>query len=56
MRPGDTVYPARRTALARRRPDDFMTHPAMWEAPAPDSNVPETEWGALVTDEEYNKS
>jgi hypothetical protein len=28
-----------------------MTHLAMWEAPA---EGPETEWGELVTDEEYN--
>jgi hypothetical protein len=27
-----------------------MTHLAMWEAPA---DGPETEWGALVTDAEY---
>jgi hypothetical protein len=32
-----------------------MTHLAMWEAPAPDSDVPETEWGDLVTDEEYGE-
>jgi hypothetical protein len=31
-------------------PDHFMTHLAMWEAPA---EGPETEWGDLVTDEEY---
>jgi hypothetical protein len=27
-----------------------MTHLAMWDAPA---DGPETEWGALVTDDEY---
>jgi quercetin dioxygenase-like cupin family protein len=31
-------------------PDRFMTHLAIYEAPA---NGPETEWGALVTDDEY---
>jgi quercetin dioxygenase-like cupin family protein len=33
-------------------PDHFMTHLAMWEAPV---EGPETHWGALVTDEEYNQ-
>ena len=32
-----------------------MTHLAMWEAPAPDS-VPESEWGDLLTDQEYQKT
>ena len=36
-------------------PDHFMTHVAMWEALAPDSE-PESEWGDLVTDEEYQKT
>src|SRR5918992_4187482 len=31
-------------------PDHFMTHLAMWEAP---DEGPESEWGDLVTDEEY---
>ena len=31
-------------------PDHFMTHLAMWEAPAEGA---ESEWGALVTDDEY---
>lgn len=31
-------------------PDHFMTHLAMWAAPA---DGPETEWGAQVSDEEY---
>jgi hypothetical protein len=35
-------------------PDHFMVHLAMCEGPAPDSAVPETEWGDLVTDE-YSK-
>jgi hypothetical protein len=29
-----------------------MTHLAMWEAPDPGSDVPETEWSDLVSDEE----
>jgi quercetin dioxygenase-like cupin family protein len=33
-------------------PDHFMTHLAMWEAPSDGS--PESEWGAHVSDEEYN--
>ena len=31
-------------------PDRFMTHLAMWEAPG---SGPESEWGGLVTDQEY---
>jgi hypothetical protein len=31
-----------------------MTHLAMWEGPAPDSDVPETEWGEHVTNDEYH--
>jgi hypothetical protein len=30
-----------------------MTHLAMWESPG-EGHGPETEWGDLVTDEEYN--
>ena len=30
-----------------------MTHLAMWEGVGPDSDEPESEWGDLVTDEEY---
>lgn len=54
IRPGDTIY---------TRPGEwhwhgaaaghFMTHLAMWEGPG-EAQGPETEWGALVTDEEYN--
>lgn len=29
-----------------------MTHIAMWEAP---EEGPETQWGGLVTDEEYSQ-
>ena len=32
--------------------DHFMTHLAVWEAP---ESGPESEWGDLVTDEEYDK-
>ncbi len=35
-------------------PDRFMTHLAIWEAP--DDGRPETEWGDLVTDDEYQGS
>jgi hypothetical protein len=31
-----------------------MSHLAMWEAPNPDANVTESEWGELVTDDEYS--
>ncbi|TDO45855.1 quercetin dioxygenase-like cupin family protein [Kribbella sp. VKM Ac-2527] len=56
IRPGDTIYtPPGEWHWHGAAPDHFMTHIAMWEVPAPDSGVPETEWGDLVTDAEYNK-
>ncbi len=49
--PGDTVYtPPDEWHWHGAAPDRFMTHLAMWEAPA---DGPESEWGALVTDAEY---
>ena len=55
IRPGDTIYtPADEWHWHGATPDHFMTHLAIWEAPAPDT-VPESEWGDLVTDEEYGK-
>ena len=54
MRAGDTVVtPAGEWHWHGAAPDHFMTHLAMWEAPADGS--PETEWGALVSDEEYRR-
>ena len=51
--PGDTIYtPPGEWHWHGAAPDHFMSHLAMWEAPAPDSQ-PESEWGDLVTDEEY---
>jgi quercetin dioxygenase-like cupin family protein len=52
MRAGDTV----RTSAGEwhwhgAAPDRFMTHLAIWEGA--EDGRPETEWGALVTDEEY---
>jgi quercetin dioxygenase-like cupin family protein len=53
IRAGDTIYTApREWHWHGAAPAHFMTHLAMWEAPADDS--PESEWGAYVTDEEYN--
>jgi hypothetical protein len=46
----------RRLQLASRHgadPESFMTHIALWEAPAPDSGEHESTWGEHVTDEEY---
>ncbi len=52
MRPGDTVVtPPGEWHWHGAAPDRFMTHLAIWEAP--DDGGPETEWGDLVTDEEY---
>jgi quercetin dioxygenase-like cupin family protein len=52
IRPGDTVY----TATAEwhwhgAAPNHFMTHLAIWDAPA---SGPETEWGEQVTDQQYH--
>ena len=52
MHPGDTVVtPAGEWHWHGAAPDRFMTHLAMWEAPA--GGGPDTEWGEQVTDEEY---
>jgi quercetin dioxygenase-like cupin family protein len=52
--PGDTVWtPAGEWHWHGAAPDHFMIHLAMWEAP--EGGGPETEWGALVTDEEYRQ-
>jgi quercetin dioxygenase-like cupin family protein len=54
IRPGDVIYtPPGEWHWHGAAPEHFMTHIAMWEAPAPDSGLPESEWGDLVTDEEY---
>jgi quercetin dioxygenase-like cupin family protein len=54
IRAGDTIYtPAGEWHWHGAAPDHFMAHLAIWEAPAPD-NGPESEWGDLVTDEEYD--
>lgn len=51
IRPGDTIHtPAGEWHWHGAAPDHFMTHLAMWEAP---EEGPETQWGDLVTDEEY---
>jgi quercetin dioxygenase-like cupin family protein len=54
IRPGDTVHtPPGEWHWHGAAPDHFMTHLAMWEGPAGGS--PETEWGDLVTDAEYDQ-
>jgi quercetin dioxygenase-like cupin family protein len=54
MSPGDTVYtPPGEWHWHGAAPDRFMTHPAMWDGPAPDSVQPETQWGEHGTDDEY---
>jgi quercetin dioxygenase-like cupin family protein len=51
IRPGDVIQtPAGEWHWHGAAPDHFMTHIAMWEAPA---QGPESEWGELVTDAEY---
>jgi quercetin dioxygenase-like cupin family protein len=52
MRPGDTVVtPAGEWHWHGAAPDRFMTHLAIWEAPA--GGGPETEWGEQVDDAAY---
>jgi quercetin dioxygenase-like cupin family protein len=51
VRAGDTIVtPPGEWHWHGAAPDHFMTHLAMWEAP---DDGPESEWGDLVTDEEY---
>jgi quercetin dioxygenase-like cupin family protein len=51
IRAGDTVHtPPGEWHWHGAAPDHFMTHLAMWEAPA---QGPESEWGQKITDEEY---
>lgn len=57
MRPGDTIFtPPGEWHWHGAAPDHFMTHLAMWEGVGPDGDQPESEWGDLVTDEEYNSA
>jgi quercetin dioxygenase-like cupin family protein len=52
VRAGDTVHtPPGEWHWHGASPDHFMTHLAIWEAPAEGE---ETEWGAQVTDAEYD--
>ena len=54
IRPGDTIYtPPGEWHWHGAALDHFMTHLAMWEGPGEGQGA-ENEWGALVTDAEYN--
>jgi quercetin dioxygenase-like cupin family protein len=54
IRAGDTIVtPAGEWHWHGAAPDRFLTHLAIWEAA---DGGGETEWGALVTDEEYGAS
>ncbi len=51
IRAGDTIQtPPGEWHWHGAAPDHFMTHLAIWEAPA---DGPESEWGPQVTDAEY---
>jgi len=53
IRAGDTIHtPPREWHWHGAAPDRFMTHLAIWEAPA---EGPETEWGEQVGDAEYRR-
>lgn len=52
IRAGDTIHtPAGEWHWHGAAPDQFMTHLAIWEAPA---EGPESAWGELVSDAEYS--
>ena len=54
IRPGDTVYtPAGEWHWHGATADNFMCHLALWEAPEPGSDEPETTWGDKLTGDEY---
>lgn len=53
IRAGDTIHtPPGEWHWHGAAPGQFMTHLAMWEAPD-EGQLPETDWGELVSDEEY---
>jgi quercetin dioxygenase-like cupin family protein len=52
---GDTIYtPPGEWHWHGATPEHFMTHLAIWQGVG-DSQGPETEWGDLVSDEEYQR-
>ncbi|MFD1212538.1 cupin domain-containing protein [Arthrobacter sp. GCM10027362] len=54
LHPGDTVYtPAGEWHWHGATADNFMCHLALWEAPEPGTDEPETTWGELLTADEY---
>jgi quercetin dioxygenase-like cupin family protein len=53
LRPGDTIYtPPNTWHWHGATKDHFMTHLAIWELPESGDGI---EWGAHITDAEYNK-
>lgn len=56
MRPGDTVHtPPNEWHWHGAVSDRFMTHLAIWEGTG-DPDVPETTWGAQITEDEYEQA
>ena len=56
IRPGDTVWcPPGEWHWHGAAPDHFMSHLAIWDGLADGQTGPETEWGAHVTDSEYDE-
>jgi quercetin dioxygenase-like cupin family protein len=54
IRPGQTICtPPGEWHWHGAAPDHFMSHLAMWEGPG-EGQGSESEWGELVTDDEYN--
>ncbi|ARU52949.1 cupin [Cellulosimicrobium cellulans] len=54
LRPGDTVHtPPGEWHWHGATGDRFLCHLALWEAPAPGVDEPETTWGDLLAPAEY---
>lgn len=54
LHPGDTVHtPAGEWHWHGACADRFMTHLALWEAPDPSDDEPETTWGEHLAADEY---
>jgi quercetin dioxygenase-like cupin family protein len=54
LKPGQTIYTAPGVEHWHgAAPDSFMVHLAIWEAPAPGGDEPETTWAEHVRDHDY---
>jgi quercetin dioxygenase-like cupin family protein len=57
LKPGEVIYTAPGVEHWHgASPESFMVHIAVWEAPEPHINEPESTWKEHVTDEQYNSA